>query len=46
MLNVFKDILINIRDNGLSNNNHLYVTFTNDRYVEIPNWLKQKYPIK
>ena len=45
MLNVFKDILINIRDNGLSNNNHLYVTFfTNDRYVKIPNWLKQKYP--
>ena len=38
MLNVFKDILINIRDNGLSNNNHLYVTFfTNDKNVEIPN---------
>ena len=24
--NVLKDILINIRDNGLSNNNHLYIT--------------------
>ncbi len=45
MLNVFKDILINIRDNGLSNNNHLYVTFfTNDKKVELPNWLKKKYP--
>ena len=44
MLNVFKDILINIRDNGLSNNNHLYITFfANHKNVEIPNWLKQKY---
>ena len=45
MLNVLKDILINIRDNGLSNNNHLYITFyTNHKKVELPNWLKQKYP--
>ena len=45
MLNVFKDILKNIKDNGLSNNNHLYVTFlTNDKNVELPNWLKQNYP--
>ena len=45
MLNVFKDILKNIRDNGLSNNNHLYITFlTNNKNVELPNWLKQKYP--
>ena len=45
MLNVFKDILTNIRDNGLSNNNHLYITFfTNHKYVKIPNWLKQQYP--
>ena len=45
MLNVFKDILINIKNNGLSNNNHLYITFfTNHKNVELPNWLKQKYP--
>ena len=45
MLNVFKDILKNIGDNGLSNNNHLYITFlTNHKNVELPNWLKQKYP--
>ena len=45
MLNVFKDILKNIKENGLSNNNHLYVTFlTNDKNVELPNWLKQNYP--
>ncbi len=45
LLNVFKDILIDIRDNGLSNNNHLYITFlTNHKNVELPNWLKQKYP--
>ena len=45
ILNVLKDILIDIRDKGLSNNNHLYITFfTNHHKVEIPNWLKQKYP--
>ena len=45
MLNVLKDILINIRDKGLSSNNHLYVTFsTNHQNVELPNWLRQKYP--
>ncbi len=45
MLNVLKDILKNIKDNGLSNNNHLYITFlTNHKNVELPNWLKQKYP--
>ena len=27
ILNVLKDILIDIRDKGLSNNNHLYITF-------------------
>tara|TARA_B100001939_G_C16596162_1_gene468953 strand:+ start:98 stop:538 length:441 start_codon:yes stop_codon:yes gene_type:complete len=45
MLNVFKDILIDIRDNGLYNNNHLYVTFfTSHKNVILPNWLKKKYP--
>ena len=45
MLNVLKDILIYIKNNGLSNNNHLYITFlTNHKKVELPNWLKQKYP--
>ena len=45
MINVFVDILKNIKDNGLSNNNHLYITFlTNHKEVELPNWLKQKYP--
>ena len=45
MINVLKDILKYIRDNGLSNNNHLYITFlTNHTNVELPNWLKHKYP--
>ena len=45
MLNVFKDILIYIKEKGLSNNNQLYVTFfTNHQKVELPNWLRQKYP--
>tara|TARA_B100000925_G_scaffold247787_1_gene198310 strand:- start:6 stop:437 length:432 start_codon:yes stop_codon:yes gene_type:complete len=45
MLGVLKDILFNIKDNGLSNNNQLYITFfTNHKKVELPYWLKQKYP--
>jgi len=45
MLDVFKDILTYIRDNGLSDNNHLYITFsTNHKNVDLPNWLKKKYP--
>ena len=38
MLNVLKDILINIKEKGLKNNNHLYITFsTNNQNVELPN---------
>ena len=45
MLNVFIDILRNIRDNGLTNNNHLYITFfTNHKKVELPKWLKKQHP--
>ena len=45
MINVLRDILINIKVNGLSKNNHLYITFlTNHKNVDLPNWIKQKYP--
>ena len=45
MISVLKDILKRISKEGLSNNNHLYVTFiTNHKKVEIPEWLKKKYP--
>ena len=45
MLNVFIDILKNISKNGLSQNNHRYITFlTNHINNKIPQWLKQKYP--
>ena len=45
VLNVLKDILKIINKYGLSNNNHLYITFlTNHKNNEIPNWLKKKYP--
>ena len=45
MINVFKDILKNIKANGLKNGNHLYVTFLTDtNKVKIPEWLKKKYP--
>ena len=45
MINVFKDILKDIKKNGLQGNHHLYVTFdTNNLKVNIPKWLKEKYP--
>ena len=45
LINVLKDILNNIYKNGLKNNNHLYITFlTNHKKVEIPTWLKKKFP--
>ena len=44
MLNVLKDILVNIKDEGLQSSNQLYITFeTNHEGVKIPNWLKDKY---
>ncbi len=47
MLNVLKDILIDIKANGLSNGNHLYITFlTNNKGVIVPKWLKDKFPQK
>ena len=45
MLNVLKDILKEIKEDGLSSNNHLYISFlTNHKKVYLPNWLKEKYP--
>lgn len=45
LLNVLKDILKNIRDNGLSSNNSLYITFsTNHKNTELPDWIKRNYP--
>ena len=45
MLGVFKDVLKNIRDNGLSDNNHLYITFlTNHKEVILPEWIIKNYP--
>ena len=45
MLNVFKEILRSIKDNGLEGNNHLYITFlTNNKNVQLPKWIKQKFP--
>ena len=45
MINVLKDILINIKKNGLQEGHHLYITFkTNDNEVIIPQWLLDKFP--
>ena len=45
MLNVFKDVLLNIEKNGLQEDHHLYITFkTTNSKVKIPKWLKDKHP--
>ena len=45
MQNVVRDILKTIEKNGISNNNQLYITFsTYGKKVELPKWLKEKYP--
>ncbi len=45
MLNVLKDILVDIKNNGIRNTNQFYITFkTNHKNVKLPNWLKLKYP--
>jgi len=45
MINVLKDVLINIKNNGLQESHHLYITFkTNDKKVIIPQWLLDKFP--
>jgi len=45
MINVLKDVLINIKKNGVQEGHHLYITFkTNDKKVNIPQWLLDKFP--
>ena len=47
MLNVFIDILKYIKKNGLSDGNHIYITFlTNHKKTIIPNWLKENILMK
>tara|TARA_B100000378_G_scaffold246304_1_gene217624 strand:+ start:336 stop:782 length:447 start_codon:yes stop_codon:yes gene_type:complete len=45
MINVLKDVLKNIEENGLKGGHHLYITFlTNHPKTLLPRWLKEKYP--
>ncbi len=45
IINVLKDILIEINKNNFSNNIQLYITFiTNHKKNIVPNWLLKKYP--
>jgi len=45
MINVLKDVLTNIKNNGLQEGHCLYITFkTNDKKVIIPQWLLDKFP--
>ena len=44
MINVLKEVLKNIEENGLKEGHHLYITFLiNHPKVSIPSWLKEKY---
>ena len=45
IVNILIDVLKTIKENGLSQGHHLYITFqTNHHKVSIPKWLKDKYP--
>ena len=45
MKKVFVDVLKDIKKNGLSGGNHIYITFeTKYKKNIIPKWLKEKYP--
>ena len=45
MINVLKDVLKNIEENGLKGGHLLYITFlTNHPKTLLPRWLKKKYP--
>ena len=45
MINVLKDVLTNIKNNGLQEGHYLYITFkTKDKKVIIPQWLLDKFP--
>jgi len=45
MINVLKDVLKNIKENGLKEGHHLYITFlTNHPKTSLPSWLKEKFP--
>ena len=45
MINVLRDVLKNIKKNGLQEGHHLYITFkTNEKKVIIPQWLLDKFP--
>ena len=45
MINVLKDVLKNIEENGLKEGHHVYITFiTNHPKASLPKWLKEKYP--
>ena len=44
LINVVRDILIDIRDNGINNGDHLYITFSTAENNNLPLWLEKKYP--
>ena len=47
MLNMVKDILKKVSKDGLPKNHHFLITFfSNSKGVVIPNWMKEKYPVR
>ncbi len=45
MLNVLKDILLEIKKNGLQEGHNLYICIDiNNNKIKMPNWLKKNFP--
>lgn len=45
MINVLRDVLIEIEKNGLKEGHHLYIVFqTKYKNINLPAWLKKKFP--
>ena len=44
LINVLKDVLLDIITNGLKEGHHLYITFYTNNKTIIPHWLKDKFP--
>ena len=44
MMNVFKDVISEVEENGLKDGHHLYITFQTKDNIDLPDWLKKKFP--
>ena len=44
MVNVFKDVISEVEKNVLKDGHHLYITFQTKDNIDLPDWLKKKFP--